>query len=650
MQSNNEKIELKQNKYNSYHCKKCGEIPFLNFSSFYLDIICSNHKVLNVPPNQFDNFIIFDNECSICSKHFNDSDKNLLYCYDCKLFYCNNCTIKHSIKAHFIINASEKNSICNLHHKKYDKYCFNCKTNLCELCENHTNKNHYTELIKDIYPLDEDIKNFNENLNNFNENLKNFNKKAEEILNLLSKEEEEKMKETTKMSIYEEKKEDNNEIDNDDDFENEFDDGFDEDDDDGEFEVRKNPVKNLEKLQKDIEAVNLQRKCCKIKELLVNSFSSQISNFVYINNINNIIRCNSIGDITLNYNKLDIKHINNYTVKDDINSIKNKITIKTLVYDKYCTIWCMKKLNDIKINETQKLNLIALGSSTSEIILINLVNLKVHQILKEHQKSVYSLDQYKDDTKYLFSSSEDETINIYELNNNYEYILIQKLKKEEEKNGSEINKVIVLSNKLLVSSDHRSITIWKQNNNEKDNLQYEDYYETVIDEDTCQLLEVSHSLFVATQYNSETFQVYKNDGKTFPLIGELEDVGSHGNSSNGLARINDTIVCSASKKVFYVICVDPLQVIQKIYNNFIEITYLYITNDNYLYCKQDTNNFIQYKIIYDEEYNFVELKELGSYNLEEDIWISDKSILPLDDGRIILKAKYNNSTCYHLIA
>ena len=93
----------------------------------------------------------------------------------------------------------------------------------------------------------------------------------------------------------------------------------------------------------------------------------------------------------------------------------------------------MKKLNDIKINENQKLNLIALGSSSSKIILINLLNFKVHQTIDEHKQVVYSLDQYKNDSKYLFSSSEDETINIYELDNNYKYNLIQTLKKEEKK-------------------------------------------------------------------------------------------------------------------------------------------------------------------------------------------------------------------------
>ena len=288
MKGNNEKTELKHNKFNSYHCKECGEIPLLNFSSFYLDILCPNHKVLNIPPNQLDNFIIFGNECSICSKHFNDNDndKNLIYCYECKLFYCNNCKKKHSCDSHFIINASEKNSICNLHHKKYVKFCFNCKINLCELCENHKNKNHYIEFIKDIYPLDEDIK-------NFSDNIKQFNKNAQEIFNLLSKkekeikEQEEKEKEkendlnTTKISIDAEKKEGGNEIDidDDDDFGNDSDDEYDDDD---EFEENNNPKKTLERVQKKIEAVNLQRKCIEIKDLFVNSFSKSLSSSISI--------------------------------------------------------------------------------------------------------------------------------------------------------------------------------------------------------------------------------------------------------------------------------------------------------------------------------------------------------------------------------
>ena len=59
---------------------------------------------------------------------------------------------------------------------------------------------------------------------------------------------------------------------------------------------------------------------------------------------------------------------------------------------------------------------------------------------------------------------------MYVLDKNYKYKLVQKLKKSEEKSAGEINKVIALSNKLLVSSDRRSITIWKSNNTEENKI------------------------------------------------------------------------------------------------------------------------------------------------------------------------------------
>jgi len=55
----------------------------------------------------FENFIKFDNKCTVCSKIFNNN--NLNYCYECKLYFCNNCKDRHSINSHVIIKASEKN-------------------------------------------------------------------------------------------------------------------------------------------------------------------------------------------------------------------------------------------------------------------------------------------------------------------------------------------------------------------------------------------------------------------------------------------------------------------------------------------------------------------------------------------------------------
>ena len=52
------------------------------------------------------------------------------------------------------------NTICKLHHRKYNKFCLNCKEHLCEQCQNHNNE-HYIELLDDIIPTDKEIKNYN---------------------------------------------------------------------------------------------------------------------------------------------------------------------------------------------------------------------------------------------------------------------------------------------------------------------------------------------------------------------------------------------------------------------------------------------------------------------------------------------------------
>ena len=220
---------------------------------------------------------------------------------------------------------------------------------------------------------------------------------------------------------------------------------------------------------------------------------------------------------------------------------------------------------------------------------------------------------------------------------------------KKNRNGDEINKVIALSNKLLVSSDRRSITIWKSNVDEENKINYEDYFEIVVDNDTCHLLEVNPSIFVATQYKPNLFQVYKNDGKYFPLLGELKNTFTHGNSSSGLAKINDNLVCSAAQSLFYIISIEPLQVVQKIIveNEFkFYLNFIHITKDNYLYHSSN-DGILQYKIIYDEENNFQELKLLGNYI---DYTYDEKAVSPLEDGRIFLISKRKDLLYYEIIA
>ena len=566
----------KNNQFTYYYCKKCGEIPILHFFKYNVDIICSMHKILNIPIDQFYNFIFYDYICSICNNTSKENEKNFFHCYDCKKYYCNKCIKCHNQykeNSHMISNVDEKFIKCKLHNKKYNKFCIKCKLNLCELCEIHNN--HCIEYFKDIYPSNNDIIEFKQLANNILSNCKDDNKLKELI---------------------------------------------------------------------------------KIKLLFINSFSDKITNYNYIININNIIRCTiPIYNNNININNNIIKYIDDIKPKKDINNIENKILIKSMdknkTNDSKFQTLCIKKLNDIQINPQKNLELIAIGGANYKILLLNIINFDIYQIIEEHKGSVYSLDQYKNDSNLLFSSSNDKTINIYTLNYDYKYVLVQKLKKSEGKGGEEINKIICLSNKLLVSGDHRSITIWKSNIQAKNSIYYEDIHEIIINRDTCHLLEINLSIFIASQINY--FQVYKNDGKNFPLIGELANVKNHGGSSNGLAKINDKLVCSSSISLFYIICIEPLQIIQKFqmfWERSFTIYYIYVTKDNYLYCKGDFQSILQYKIINDKDNNFVELIEIGKLCGDKNYSMYDKAILPFDDGRIFFVEEKEGETYYQLIA
>ena len=575
------KIENKKEFYN-YHCTKCGEIPIIEFFINEFDMICSKHKILNIPYSQFYNFIVYDYKCSICQKYSINNKFNFFFCEKCDKIFCIECLKKHNEnnKSHIVNKIDDINTICKHHNKKYVKFCLQCKLNLCELCDNHAE--HYVENFKDVYPLNDEIDKF-------------------------------------KKSIYQ------------------------------------------------IIAKKGKNTFIEILLLFINSFSDIKTNYYYINNISNIIRKSILidelkkNDNNINNNKdnidlrglsipipttkdmnppdkVNIKYIEDYKKSNDINNIENKVLIKVLEQKLY-SIWCMKKLNDILINSGKKLELIAMGGSDNKIILINTVTFNIHQTIFENKGTVYSLEQYKDDPNYLYSSSSRGNIHIYKLNKKYTYDLIQTLEKSKDKSGGEINKVIILSNKLLVSSDHRSITIWNEKNPGENKEYYEELFEIIVNRDTCHLLEVNPSIFVATQYSyNGCFQVYNNDGKSFPLKGELKNVRSHGSSSNGLSKINDNLVSSSSDDgILYIISIEPIQVIQKLkMNDSDTIYYNYITKNNYLYFSDSYKIISQYKIIFDEENEFVEIVKVGEYIAD-----SQKAIIPFDDGRIFFKDSKN---------
>ena len=321
-----------------------------------------------------------------------------------------------------------------------------------------------------------------------------------------------------------------------------------------------------------------------------------------------------------------------YPMESDDEEDENHITINS-----YSAVWCMLKLNQIKYkkNETSIiLDLVAIGFSNSQINLINLSTLKEHQILKG-TSIVYSLAQFSDNTKYLFSSYSNGNIIVYKLKED-KYEEIQKLRKPPDIFSGEINKVITLSNGDLASADRKSITIWIQkknkNRNETDEFQY--FKEILINHDTCHLIEVNPNIFACAIYTTREIKIFNNDKNKYPLLGTIDNVESHGNSSNGMAKINDRLFCSCGKNYFiYIVSVEPIQLIQKIKimenDDYTNLIFLYI-NKGYLFTSYN-KNIIQFKIIYDDDNNFVEIKKTDIIQNKSS---GSKAIITTEDDKI----------------
>ena len=389
-------------------------------------------------------------------------------------------------------------------------------------------------------------------------------------------------------------------------------------------------------------------KTIEMKEKMVNTYKIQNTNYNYINNINSIIKPKPV--IHDEYkNEFDKININKKVISKSTPLINTK---------KINSVWCMEKLNIINYkenNKNKKLELIAVGCE-NEIILFNFLdNFSIYQTINEHTNTVYSLAQFKNDQNFLFSSSKDKYINIYKLDESQNYILKQKLKKCVEKTGGEIGKVISLSNKLLLSGDHRSITIWKQSDEEEEIL-YEDFYNILVNGEICNLLEMTPTIFIAAKNSVKgPVQIYQNDEKEFPLLGEIENIEIHNSTTNALSKITDKLFCVAGKGGhFYIICIDPISIKLKVMlEEKKDILYIYVTKNNYIYCDGGENDIVQFKIIFNNNENNeekIEVAEVGRKNVYSKGLIKNnydlsqynswdiRSILPFENGNIFVES------------
>ena len=166
-------------------CPKCNYgdcvVSLLNYKTTFYNC---EHKHLFI--GSYDNYLtdqVYYSERIICSdnrencKNNAKNDLDFQMCLTCSQLInrtrsiCSNCIPQHRDKNHIIIKYEDKNYYCRKHIKKMEKYCFQCKINLCESCAEEHGKEkekyngHQIKSIDSLIPLEKEIIELKNSLN-----------------------------------------------------------------------------------------------------------------------------------------------------------------------------------------------------------------------------------------------------------------------------------------------------------------------------------------------------------------------------------------------------------------------------------------------------------------------------------------------------
>ena len=145
-------------KYNHIDCKVFNSYPEtqkINLSKILCDNVGCDDKNQSNDPEDF-------YKCITCSKSLSHTQ-----------YYCSLHSKEHdkNIKQkHFQIKYGLRNYYCDKHEKKFIKYCFECRQNLCENCSDD-HKNHSIKEYDSISP----------NINDFKDSLDKIKDKIEQL-------------------------------------------------------------------------------------------------------------------------------------------------------------------------------------------------------------------------------------------------------------------------------------------------------------------------------------------------------------------------------------------------------------------------------------------------------------------------------------
>lgn len=151
--------------YNGYTCNKCNSIPEITNIDFIkntIEINCYKHKN-EITWNDFINnamkYNYYFSVCNICNKNIQKNNENIFkYCYDCRTIICENCFLSHN-NEHKIINNSDYYNKCPKHfNQTYISYCSYCKENICNECKrSKIHKEHQKYDFIEIEPTGDEL-------------------------------------------------------------------------------------------------------------------------------------------------------------------------------------------------------------------------------------------------------------------------------------------------------------------------------------------------------------------------------------------------------------------------------------------------------------------------------------------------------------
>ena len=134
-------------------CPECILIPSIQmkFESNEIEYECENKHKNTLSYDKFisesKKYSLSNIQCLNCKNKKTD-DIKYYYCFQCNNFICSKCLDGHNKnnKEHITTLMELYDGVCKEHNNSYDRYCKDCKKNICTICHN----NHLTHNIFDL--------------------------------------------------------------------------------------------------------------------------------------------------------------------------------------------------------------------------------------------------------------------------------------------------------------------------------------------------------------------------------------------------------------------------------------------------------------------------------------------------------------------